>query len=77
MKKVSSNQTHRTFIKATMSSVGMVALPALLSADMLAMNPRPKTAIGSIGNIPSWMIAAGNESQKVFSQAGKECGVKR
>lgn len=39
--------------------------------DVLAMNPRPKIAIGSIGNLP-WMISSGKSSQRVFSQAGIE-----
>lgn len=41
------------------------------SGDVLAMNPRPKIAIGSIGNVP-WMIASGKASQRTFSQAGIE-----
>jgi len=40
--------------------------------DVLAMNPRPKIAIGAIGNLPSWMIAAGKTSQRVFLEAGIE-----
>lgn len=40
-------------------------------SDVLAMLPRPKIAIGSIGNLP-WMISSGKSSQRVYSQAGIE-----